>query len=62
MSGRPLGASFAQGVLWTVLAQTDFGNDWLVRLVVGVPPRRGLFAPSLSAQRHHIGLALRRRR
>ena len=50
MSGRPLAQVFAQGVLWTVLAQTNFGRDWLVRLVLA-----GLlaaaFAPSLSAPR-----------
>ena len=34
MSGQPLSQIYAQGVLWTVLSRTDFGNDWLVRLVV----------------------------
>ena len=34
MSGQPLGALYAQGVLGTVLAQTDFGNDWLLRIVL----------------------------
>ena len=34
MSGQPLGALYAQGVLWTVLSQTDFGNDWLLRVVL----------------------------
>ncbi len=33
MSGQALAGVLSQGVLWTVLTQTDFGNDWLVRLV-----------------------------
>lgn len=33
MSGQPVADVFTQGTLWTVLSQTDFGNDWLdVRL------------------------------
>jgi copper resistance protein D len=35
MSGQPLPEVYAQGVLWTVLSQTDFGNDWLLRLACG---------------------------
>lgn len=35
MSGQPLGELYAQGVLATVLTQTDFGHDWLVRTVLG---------------------------
>jgi copper resistance protein D len=35
MSGQPLPEVYAQDVLWTVLTQTDFGNDWLARLVCG---------------------------
>lgn len=31
MSRQPLGALFGQGVLGTVLTQTEFGNDWLLR-------------------------------
>jgi len=31
MSGEPAADVLSQGVLWTVLAQTDFGNDWLAR-------------------------------
>lgn len=34
MSGQPLAQIYAQGVLWTVLWQTDFGNDWFVRLIL----------------------------
>jgi copper resistance protein D len=35
MSGQPLPEVYAQDVLWTVLTQTDFGNDWLSRFVCG---------------------------
>ncbi|MGH6671339.1 MAG: copper homeostasis membrane protein CopD [Xanthobacteraceae bacterium] len=31
MSGQPVADVLSQGVLWTVLSQTDFGNDWLAR-------------------------------
>jgi putative copper resistance protein D len=34
MSGRPLGELYSQGVLGTVLTQTDFGNDWLARFAM----------------------------
>jgi putative copper resistance protein D len=34
MSGQSVTDVFAQDVLWTVLSQTDFGNDWLVRFVL----------------------------
>ncbi len=34
MSGEPLGELYAQGVLGTVLMQTDFGRDWLLRVVL----------------------------
>jgi copper resistance protein D len=34
MSGEPLADILSQGMLWTVLSQTDFGNDWLARLVM----------------------------
>ncbi len=34
MSGEPLGELYAQGVLGTVLTQTDFGIDWLLRAVL----------------------------
>ncbi len=33
MSGRPVMDVYSQGVLWIVLSQTDFGNDWLARFV-----------------------------
>jgi copper resistance protein D len=44
MSGQPLGDVLSQGVIWTVLARTEFGNDWLLRLVVAV-----LLAAALQA-------------
>jgi putative copper export protein/mono/diheme cytochrome c family protein len=31
MSGEPLGEVFSHGVLWTVLSDTNFGRDWLLR-------------------------------
>jgi copper resistance protein D len=34
MSGQPLSELSSQGVLWTVLSQTDFGRDWLLRFVM----------------------------
>jgi putative copper resistance protein D len=34
MSGQSPADVLSGGVLWTVLTQTDFGNDWLVRLIV----------------------------
>ena len=50
MSGRPPAEVFAQGVLWTVLDQTEFGNDWLLRSVLACL-LAAAFAPFLSAQR-----------
>ena len=34
MSERPAAQVFSDGVLWTVLSQTVFGRDWLVRFVL----------------------------
>jgi copper resistance protein D len=34
MSGQPLSELSSQGVLWTVLSQTGFGRDWLLRFVM----------------------------
>ena len=34
MSGLPAARVFGDGVLWTVLSQTTFGRDWLVRFVL----------------------------
>jgi putative copper resistance protein D len=48
MSGQPVADVYAQGTLWTVLSQTDFGNDWLARSVF-VCVLAGLLIPLLSA-------------
>ena len=32
MSGEPMPEVLSQGVIWTVLARTEFGNAWLLRL------------------------------
>ena len=48
MSGQPLGA-LSHGVLWTVLSQTDFGNNWLLRFVVACL-LGGVFVHFLSAK------------
>jgi putative copper resistance protein D len=34
MSDRPAAQVFGDGVLWTVLSQTTFGRDWLIRFVL----------------------------
>jgi copper resistance protein D len=49
MSGEALADVFSQGVLWTVLAQTTFGNYWFVRFVVACA-LAGVFVPFLPAQ------------
>lgn len=36
MSGQPFAALPSQGTVRTVLTQTEFGNDWLLRLVLAV--------------------------
>ncbi len=48
MSGQPL-STLSHGVLWTVLSQTEFGNNWLLRLVVACL-LGGLFVHFLSAK------------
>ena len=48
MSGQPLGA-LSHGVLWTVLSQTDFGNNWLLRFVMACL-LGGLFVHFLAAK------------
>jgi putative copper resistance protein D len=50
MSQQPLAGVFSGGVLWTVLSDTTFGNDWLLRAVLACL-LAGLFAPALSQQR-----------
>lgn len=49
MSGQPLGELYAQGVLGTVLTQTDFGRDWLLRIVLACG-LGGLFVHFLSVE------------
>lgn len=49
MSGQPLDALYGQGVLATVLAQTEFGNDWLLRAVLACA-LGGLFVHVLAAK------------
>jgi putative copper resistance protein D len=49
MSGQSVADVFAQDVLWTVLSQTDFGNDWLLRFVLACA-LAGVFIPLLSPQ------------
>jgi copper resistance protein D len=50
MSGQPPAGVFAQGVLWTVLVQTEFGNDWLLRSVLACA-LAAAFGPLLAARR-----------
>lgn len=50
MSGQPAGDIFTQGVLWTVLPQTDFGVDWVARFVAACV-LAGVFVSFLSARR-----------
>ena len=50
MSGEPLADLYSQGVLWTVLWRTHFGNDWLVRFVIAWV-LAGLLPGVLSASR-----------
>jgi putative copper resistance protein D len=48
MSGLPLGA-LSHGALWTVLSQTDFGNNWLLRFAMACL-LGGLFVHFLPAK------------
>lgn len=50
MSGEPLADVLIGGVVWTVLTQTDFGNDWLLRLIVA--GALGVSLPLLRSGRH----------
>lgn len=36
MVDLPLGAVLSQGTIWTVLGNTDFGHDWVVRVILAV--------------------------
>jgi putative copper resistance protein D len=48
MSGEPFPEVVADGTLWTVLLQTDFGRDWLLRAVLACL-LAGVFARLRSA-------------
>jgi putative copper resistance protein D len=50
MSEQPVADVFSQGVWWTVLSETTFGNDWLVRFVLACL-LAALFDPSLAERR-----------
>jgi copper resistance protein D len=49
MSGQPAEQVYASGVLWVVLSQTVFGNDWLARFVVACF-LAAIFVPFFSAR------------
>jgi putative copper resistance protein D len=49
MSGQSVADVYTQDVLWTVLSQTDFGNDWLLRFVLACA-LAGVCLPFLSPQ------------
>jgi len=51
MSDRPTPQVFGDGVLWTVLSQTTFGRDWLVRFVLACALAATL--PALLSPRNH---------
>jgi copper resistance protein D len=51
MSDLPAAQVFGDGVLWTVLSQTVFGRDWLIRLVLACALAATL--PSLLTQQNH---------
>jgi putative copper resistance protein D len=51
MSDLPAAQVFGDGVLWTVLSQTVFGRDWLIRLVLACALAATL--PSLLSQQNH---------
>jgi putative copper resistance protein D len=36
IAGQPATAAFAGGVVWTVLTETRFGTDWMVRLCIAL--------------------------
>jgi copper resistance protein D len=50
MSGQPLTGIFSQGIWWTVLSRTTFGNAWFIRFVLACL-LAALLDPSLSQQR-----------
>lgn len=54
MSGTTAADVLARGTLWTVLTQTTFGNDWLLRFVVACA-LAGLFVPFFPTQGRRPG-------
>jgi putative copper resistance protein D len=52
VSDLPLAAVFSEGVIWTVLSNTDFGFIWIVRSVLAILFAGALY-PSFSAERSH---------
>ena len=52
MASRPAAGVFSGNILWTVLSQTEFGNDWLARFVLAVLLAAAVTAslPSSSAR------------
>jgi copper resistance protein D len=52
MSDLPLASVLSEGTVWTVLAQTDFGQVWVARLVVAVLCAGALFLQA-SVRRDH---------
>ena len=51
MSDQPAVQVFGDGVLWTVLSQTTFGRDWLVRFVLACA--LAAILPALLSPRNH---------
>lgn len=49
MSGESVADAMAPSILWTVLSQTDFGNDWLLRFALGCAIA-AVLVPLLSSQ------------
>ena len=56
MSGQALADVWSQGVLWTVLGETDFGNDWLLRFVLAC--LLGVVFAKSGSNSHRTGAAL----
>ncbi len=49
MSGKTVADAVSPNILWTVLSQTDFGNDWLLRFVLACAIA-AVLVPLLAAQ------------
>jgi putative copper export protein/mono/diheme cytochrome c family protein len=57
ISDRPLAAVFSDGLIWTVLARTGFGQDWLARFVLAGLLAAAVLGGQTARQndRHRIG-------